>query len=61
MVAATTAPVHGGGVDDNGGANPVSGFTIVSADSMDEAVDMAKGCPIMDDGGSVEVAEMFEM
>lgn len=53
--------VHGGGVDDNGGANPVSGFTIVSADSFDEAVDMAKGCPIMDDGGSVEVAELFEM
>ncbi len=53
--------VHSGGVDDNGGANPVSGFTIVSAESFDEAVEMAKGCPIMDDGGTVEVAELFEM
>ena len=50
------------GVVDNGGANPLSGYTIVSADSYDAACEMAKGCPMVVDGsGSVEVAEIHEM
>ncbi|MEM7303107.1 MAG: hypothetical protein AAF468_18660 [Pseudomonadota bacterium] len=53
--------VTASGVEDNGGANPASGYSLVSADTMDAAVEMAKGCPILDDGGSVEVAETFEM
>ena len=48
------------GVTDDGGLNPLSGFSIVRADSMDAALEMAKGCPILD-GGSVEVAEAIEM
>ena len=56
-----SATVTSSGVADNGGSNPLSGFTIVSAASHDEACDMAKGCPIVDDGGSVEVAEIMEM
>ena len=48
------------GVADNGGANPVSGFTIVRADGIDAAVAMAKACPILN-GGSVEVAEIMQM
>lgn len=54
--------VSGSGVADDGGANPLSGFTIVSAGDMDVAVAMAKGCPMVADGnGSVEVAEIMEM
>ena len=46
-----------GGVSDGGGANPLSGYSIVSADNIDAAVDMAKGCPILEGGGSIAVAE----
>lgn len=48
------------GVADNGGANPLSGYSIVQADTIDAAIEMAKGCPIMDHG-SVEVAEAMDM
>lgn len=48
------------GISANGGANPVSGYSIVTAASYDEAVGMAKGCPILVDG-SVEVAEIVQM
>lgn len=54
--------VSAGGVADNGGANPLSGYSVVSAASMDAACEMAKGCPMVADGsGSVEVAEIIEM
>src|ERR1700754_275197 len=32
----------------------IGGFTIVKAASMEEAVEMAKGCPILIAGGNVE-------
>ncbi|MCA0870604.1 YciI family protein [Seohaeicola saemankumensis] len=54
--------VSGGGVSDDGGANPVSGFSVVSAADIDTACEMAKGCPMVVSGnGSVEVAEIIEM
>lgn len=49
------------GIAANGGSNPISGYTVVSAGSHDEANEIAKGCPILGDGGSVEVAELMEM
>lgn len=51
---------NGGSVADDGGANPLSGYTVVEAESFDAAVQMAKGCPILENG-SVEVAECIEM
>lgn len=48
-------------ITDNGGANPASGYGIISASSIDEACKHAKGCPILESGGSVEVAEIMEM
>lgn len=54
--------VSAGGVADDGGANPLSGYTVVNAASIDAATEMAKGCPMVVDGsGSVEVAEILEM
>ena len=50
--------VSASGVADDGGANPVSGYTIVKADDIDAACEMAKSNPIIQDGGSVEVAEV---
>ncbi|WP_171101474.1 MULTISPECIES: YciI family protein [unclassified Ruegeria] len=53
--------VSSNGVEDNGGANPASGFSVVMANSIDDANDMAKGCPMVVNGsGSVEVAEIHE-
>ncbi|MFK7754040.1 MAG: hypothetical protein AB8B51_16035 [Sedimentitalea sp.] len=50
------------GTSDNGGANPLSGYSVVRAADFDAAVAMAKGCPIVVDGsGTVEVAEIVQM
>lgn len=50
------------GVTGDGGANPLSGYTIVEAATIDAACEMAKGCPMVGDGsGSVEVAPVIEM
>ena len=60
--AGMSKTVRKGGIDDNGGANPVSGVTIVEARDQDTAVRMAQGCPMVKDGsGTVEVAEMLDM
>ncbi len=53
--------VSSSGVSDDGGSNPMSGFSIVKADSMDAALEMAKACPFLETGGTLEVAEMMEM
>ena len=50
------------GVTADGGANPISGMSLVTADDYDAAIEMAKGCPMVVDGsGTVEVAEMIQM
>lgn len=57
-----SSTVHGGGrVTSDGGANPASGYSLVQADSLEQALELAKGCPILDAGGSVEVAETMDM
>jgi hypothetical protein len=48
------------GVADNGGSNPLCGFSVVTADSIDEAVAVAESCPHLEIG-TIEVAEMMEM
>jgi hypothetical protein len=50
-----------GAVSEGGGKNPVSGYSIISADSLDEAVKAAGSCPVVASGGSVEVAETFDV
>ena len=39
----------------------MSGYTIIEADSMETALEMAKACPFLDIGGSLEVSELAEM
>lgn len=56
-----SSTVSSAGASEGGGANPVSGYTIVKADSLDAACELAKGCPALASGGSVEVAECMEM
>ena len=50
-----------GSVADGGPADALSGYGILSVDSFDEAVAIAKGCPILEAGGSVQVSETIAM
>jgi len=43
------------------GALKASGYSVITAGSLGEAVKQAKGCPIFDRGGNVEVYEAIEM
>ena len=52
--------VSSAGVSDDGGSNPLMGFSIVKADSMDAALEIAKRCPFLE-MGTIEVAEVKEM
>ncbi|MDU9004132.1 YciI family protein [Sedimentitalea todarodis] len=54
--------VSASGVADNGGANPASGYSVISADDIDAACAIAKSNPMIVDGsGSVEIAEIVAM
>jgi hypothetical protein len=50
-----------GSVSQGGGANPVTGYSLINADSLDAALVIAKGCPQLASGGTVEVAETIDM
>jgi hypothetical protein len=50
-----------GSVTDSGGSNPASGYGLFEAADLADALAKAKGCPILSDGGSVEVAEAIDM
>jgi hypothetical protein len=39
----------------------VGGFTLVEAPDIDKAVELSRGCPILDGGGSVEVRPAMKM
>ena len=38
-----------------------SGYSVVSAESLEDAAALAKGCPILAVGGSVDIYEAIEM
>ena len=50
----------GGSVTDGGPTSP-TGYSVLRADSLDGAVELAKGCPGLGFGGMVEVSELLEM
>jgi hypothetical protein len=46
----------------NGGTSGLTGYSIVTAASLDDALAKTEGCPILDGGaGSVEVYETIDM
>lgn len=54
--------VSASGVVDNGGSNPLSGFTIIRAADIDAACKIAAACPMVADGsGTAEVAPIVEI
>ena len=57
-----SATVHGdGNITAEGGANPVSGYSFIDADDDEQAAELARGCPILRENGSVEVAPVMAM
>ena len=49
-----------GGVK-SAGAKPVTGYSILQAKSLDAAVALAKGCPVIANGGQVAVYPLMAM
>ncbi len=41
------------------GAGSASGYSVIKADSLDDAVAKAKGCPVLEGGASISVHETF--
>lgn len=41
----------------SGGASQLTGYSILKADDMSSATNMAKGCPVLSTGGTIEVYE----
>jgi hypothetical protein len=54
-----TSMVAGNGAGTNQDA--LSGYVVITADSLDAAAALAKGCPGLQAGGRVEVGEIMEM
>jgi hypothetical protein len=53
----TAKTVGTGGSVSDGGSRGLTGYSVVSADSLDSAVELAKGCPVLETGGAVDVYE----
>ena len=50
-----------GNVSDGPVGMMLTGYTILSADSLDDAVEMAKNCPVLQGGSEISVFETFEV
>lgn len=49
-----------GKVADGPIGSPASGYSVIKADSLDAAVAIAKGCPVLKSGAKVTVYETFK-
>lgn len=56
--SATKSIAANGSVSDD--PSGPSGYSIIKADSLDAAVALAKGCPVLQGGASIQVVETFE-
>lgn len=61
MAVGASKTVSASGVADNGGSNPISGVSVVEADDIGGAITMAKACPHLGIGGSIEIAPVLDM
>ena len=55
----SSAAVGGNGAVSGHAPSGITGYSILRAGSLQAATALAKGCPILRDGGSVEVYETF--
>jgi hypothetical protein len=56
-----TSTVNSDGSVTSGGKTSISGFTIIEADSIGSALSIAKSCPYLKTGGSLEDSELIQM
>lgn len=56
-----TCTVNPDGTVTIGGTTTMSGYTIIEVDSMEIAQSIAKECPFLETGGSLEVSELIKM
>lgn len=56
--AAKTKNLANGSVHDGAVGTPASGYSIIKADSLDSAAELAKGCPVLHSGGKITVYEI---
>ncbi len=56
-----SATVANGGSVSDGAPAGLTGYSVLSADSLSAASELAKGCPVLASGGSVEVYETIEV
>ena len=56
-----TSTVNSDGTVTIGSTTSMSGYTIIEADSMEAALEIAKACPFLDMSGSLEVSELMQM
>jgi hypothetical protein len=59
--AGAAKTVGPGGAVSEGGSCRLTGYSIVAAESLDSAVELAKGCPVIEIGGAVDVYEAIAM
>lgn len=50
-----------GSISDGSMGSTMNGYSVVKADSLDEATKMAQGCPVLKDGSTVTVYETFQV
>ena len=50
-----------GAVSEGPGSSVANGYSIIKADSLDVAVELARGCPQLQSGGGVSVFETFQV
>ena len=56
-----TSTVQSDGSVSSGGSTGMSGFTLIEAESDDAALAVAKACPFLEVGGTLEVSELMQM
>ena len=56
-----TTTVNPDGSVTAGSKTTMSGYTVIEADSMETALSVAKDCPFLEIGGSLEVSELMKM
>ena len=56
-----TNTINPDGAVSAGSQTAMSGYTIIEAESQEAALAIAKRCPFLDIGGSLEVAELINM
>jgi len=56
-----TSTVNSDGTVTAGSTTSMSGYTIIEADCIETALEIAKACPFLDIGGSLEVSELVQM